>query len=68
MDMAEARRLAPGAFVRVSEAAAHLGISRSKLYQMMDAGELVYAKFGKSRRIPREALEELARRALVVRS
>jgi excisionase family DNA binding protein len=31
----------------------------------MDAGELAYAKFGKARRIPREALEEYVRQCMV---
>jgi excisionase family DNA binding protein len=54
-------------FAKVAEAVQFLGLSRAKIYQMMDAGDLVYAKFGKSRRIPRRALIELAERALVAR-
>jgi excisionase family DNA binding protein len=36
---------------RVSEVAAFLRLSRSKVYGMMDAGELKYVKLGKSRRL-----------------
>ena len=53
-------------FIPVAEAARFLGLSRAKLYQMMDAQELSYAKFGRSRRIPRRALREYAERCLVV--
>jgi excisionase family DNA binding protein len=34
-------------------------LKRSKLYQLMEAGELAYVKIGKARRIPRRALVEL---------
>jgi excisionase family DNA binding protein len=36
---------------RVAEVAAFLKLSRSKVYGMMDAGELKYVKLGKSRRL-----------------
>lgn len=45
----------------VSAAAMFLGLGKSKLYELMDAGELVYVKLGKARRIPKRALIELAR-------
>lgn len=35
----------------VGAVAEHLALSRSKLYSLMDAGELPFVKFGKSRRI-----------------
>ena len=54
-----------GGFVNVPYAASFLGVSRSKLYGMMDDGELTYAKFGRSRRVPRRALLELAQKCLV---
>lgn len=44
--------------VRVDEAAARLGISRSKLYELMAAGHIAYVKIGRSVRIPTTALEE----------
>ncbi len=37
--------------VRVTEVARHLSLSRSKVYQMMDVGQLPYVKLGKSRRV-----------------
>ena len=48
----------------VREAAAFLGISRSSLYVLMDRGELPFAKIGRSRRVPRRAVIELAAREL----
>jgi excisionase family DNA binding protein len=54
-----------GGFVTVPEAAQLLRLSRAKVYSLMDAGELRYAKFGRSRRIPREALEAYVRECLV---
>jgi excisionase family DNA binding protein len=35
----------------VAGVARHLAVSRSKVYAMMDAGELPFVKFGRSRRI-----------------
>jgi excisionase family DNA binding protein len=52
-------------FVTVTEAARYLRLCRAKLYQIMDAGDLPYAKFGKARRIPRRALAEFAERCIV---
>jgi excisionase family DNA binding protein len=52
-------------FTGVTQAAEYLGISRSKIYAIMDSGELAYAKFGKARRIPRRALREFAAKCLV---
>jgi excisionase family DNA binding protein len=52
-------------FESIPRAAAFLGLSRSKLYALMDAGELAFAKFGKARRIPRQALLEYAAKSLV---
>jgi excisionase family DNA binding protein len=52
-------------FVNVAGASAFLVVSRSKVYELMEAGELAYAKFGRTRRIPRRALREYARRCLV---
>jgi excisionase family DNA binding protein len=52
-------------YVRVAEAAHVLSISRSSVYVLMDRGDLAYAKFGKSRRVPKAALEEYQRKCLV---
>jgi excisionase family DNA binding protein len=44
----------------VQEAADFLSVSRSKLYELMDHGELEFVKIGRSRRIPRRAVVALA--------
>ena len=49
---------------RVGEASRFLGISRSRTYELMDAGELPFVKIGRSRRIPHRALIDLAARHL----
>jgi excisionase family DNA binding protein len=54
-----------GGFVTVPEAAQFLRLSRAKVYALMDAGDLAYAKFGRSRRIPRRTLEEYVTRCMV---
>jgi excisionase family DNA binding protein len=54
-----------GGFVEVVAAAEFLGLSRSKVYQLMDAGQLAYAKFGRARRIPKQALLEYAAKQIV---
>ena len=46
--------------VTVQEAGQFLSVSRSKLYDLMDNGELKFVKLGRSRRIPRRALIDLA--------
>ena len=50
--------------VTVREAAGFLRLSRSTVYALMDRGELPFVKLGRSRRIPRRALVELAAREL----
>ncbi|MBL8798911.1 MAG: helix-turn-helix domain-containing protein [Planctomycetia bacterium] len=50
---------------KVPEAARFLCLSRSKVYQLMDRGELPYVQLGRSRRIPRRALVQLAASHLV---
>jgi excisionase family DNA binding protein len=49
----------------IPEAADFLGISRGKLYSMMDKGEIKFCKLGKSRRVPWAALKKLAAEAVV---
>jgi excisionase family DNA binding protein len=55
-------------FATILEAAAFLRVSRSKVYALMDAREVTWAKFGKARRIPWEGLRAYARQQLVVAS
>ncbi len=44
----------------VREAAGFLRLSRATIYLFMDHGELPFVKLGRSRRIPKRALVELA--------
>ena len=44
----------------VADAAAFLNLSRTTLYGLMERGALPYVKIGRSRRVPRRALVELA--------
>jgi excisionase family DNA binding protein len=41
-----------------AEAAAHLGIGRSKVYELIRLGQLRSVKIGASRRIPQAALAD----------
>jgi excisionase family DNA binding protein len=45
----------------VPDVADYLKVSRSKVYQMMDAGELRFVKLGGSRRVRWEDVDELVR-------
>jgi excisionase family DNA binding protein len=49
----------------ITQASEFLSWGTSSIYKAMDAGELTYAKLGKSRRIPWRALREFAARQLV---
>jgi excisionase family DNA binding protein len=51
--------------LKVPEACQVLRLSHAKVYQLMDAGELAYARFGRSRRISRRALAEYVARCTV---
>jgi excisionase family DNA binding protein len=66
-DPLNAEHLVEDGLDRVREAAKFLAISVSQAYVLMDRGELPYVKFGKSRRIPRRALIEFAKRNLIGR-
>jgi excisionase family DNA binding protein len=52
-------------FASTREASEFLSVSRSKLYALMDSGDLQFAKFGKSRRVPWQSLRAFAARCLV---
>ena len=56
----ERAELVADGLLTIQEAALFLSISRSKLYELMDNGELTFVKLGRSRRIPRRALIDLA--------
>ncbi len=44
--------------LRAEEVAKLLGLSRSMVFQMLASGELPVVRFGRSVRVPREALDE----------
>ena len=60
-----AEELVADGLLNVRQAAAFLGISRTKLYSLMERGELPYVKLGAARRIPKRALIALAARSLI---
>jgi excisionase family DNA binding protein len=65
---AELERVSPlvdEGFASIKEAMAFLSLCRATLYKFMDDGELAYAKFGRARRIPWQALKDFAQRNLV---
>lgn len=47
---------------RIPEAAETLGISRSKVYQLIDSGDLPVIHVGHCMRVPAEALREWIRK------
>jgi excisionase family DNA binding protein len=57
-------RVAAGGLDKVAEAARFLSLSVSTLYDLMARGELAYVKLGRSRRVPHQAVIELAARGL----
>ena len=62
--LADSAELVADGLLTVRECGEFLHLSRSKIYELMDAGDLCYAKLGHSRRIPRRAVIELAAREL----
>ena len=52
-------------FAEVAEAQAYLRLSRSTIYTLMDRGELPFARFGRTRRIPWRSLRDYAAARLV---
>lgn len=60
---AEARPTAADRLYDVDAAAAALGIARSKLYDLITAGELRSVKVGRRRLIPAQAVAEFIRQA-----
>jgi excisionase family DNA binding protein len=52
-------------FASVEQAEEFLRLGRSTVYKLMESGELIYAQFGRSRRIPWRAIREYAAKQLV---
>ena len=51
---------------RISEAARFLGMSRSCVYRLINAGVLPSVRIGRNRRVPIKAVRDLASNNLVV--
>jgi excisionase family DNA binding protein len=65
MKIIENNELVQDGLERLSHAARFLGISRSQIYKLIEAGVLPSVKIGRSRRVPIRAVRELAARHLV---
>jgi excisionase family DNA binding protein len=63
--MDKAIGLVSNGLVTVPEAARFLSISRTAVYALMGSGSLPYVKIGRCRRIPKDALVNLAAGRLV---
>jgi excisionase family DNA binding protein len=61
----QAKALVADGLCSIEEARRFLGVSRSKIYELMEAGDLEYAKIGRNRKIPWAAVKALAARSLV---
>ena len=66
--MSTTKLSAESQLIRVTEVARHLSLSRSKVYPMMDRGELRYVKLGKSRRVRWPDVERLVEANTISRS
>ena len=62
--MSSRRALVRDGLMTIKEAAEFLSVSRTKLYDLMNRGEISWRKIGRARRVPRRAVEEFAARAL----
>ena len=60
----EQQALVADGLMTVREAAEFLRLSRSSVYALMDHGQLAFVKIGRSRRIPKRGVVELAARGL----
>jgi excisionase family DNA binding protein len=61
------RELVADGLVTIPEAEVLLRLGRTSIYRLMASGDLTFVKIGRSRRVPRRAVIELARRSLVAR-
>lgn len=52
-------------FLKVPEVQQRLRLSRSAVYDLMDKGEISYAKFGRARRVRADSLEAYIRRSTI---
>jgi excisionase family DNA binding protein len=61
----QAIKLVEDGLDRIAEAVRFTKLSRSKLYMLMESGELPFVRIGRCRRIPHRALLNLAVQNLV---
>jgi len=67
IDDEKAQEVVEDGLMSVKQAASFLGLSVATVYSLMGRGELPFCKIGKSRRVPRRALVELAAAHLIDR-
>jgi len=60
----QAQELVGDGLMTIQDASRFLSVSRGFVYKLMEGGDLPYVKLGRSRRIPRRAVVELAGRSL----
>jgi excisionase family DNA binding protein len=63
--MSEPEQLCADGLFTVAQATQFLGLSKTMLYQLMERGRLPYVRIGRSRRIPKRVLVQLAAAHLV---
>lgn len=63
--MTEADILVSSGLSTIKEAARFLNLSRAMIYKLMETGQLRYVKIGRSRRIPKLAVVNLAKDSLI---
>ncbi len=56
--------LVSSGMLTVAQAADLLSLGRTSVYKLMETGDLCYVKLGRARRIPKQAVLELAARNL----
>jgi excisionase family DNA binding protein len=61
------KKLLGSGFGTIDEVRDYLGLSRSMIYNLLEAGDLTYARFGRARRIPWSSVRDYAEKHLVVR-
>ena len=62
---AEQSEVLQDGFACIKEAESYLSVGRSTIYQLMDSGKLPFAKIGKARRIPWQAIRQFGQDCLV---
>jgi excisionase family DNA binding protein len=62
---AEQAEVAREGFASIKDVESYLSVSRSTIYQLMDSGKLPFAKIGKARRIPWQAIRQFGQDCLV---